>query len=321
MKNAQLLALSAALLVTAFAPARATPPQDRGRGLSTREFDTAAPAGARTEAQTDERAGNGVPCVGSSGGTSPLVRATSEDPSPARRGPRPCEPEQSPAWYMDIGPFDFLVVSDSHGNTDRLYEQAFAFKKVRHVTYSPSCTELRCLTIIMPVGETYTFKFRSARPMRLELVRGVGNTRPDAAVRYLDLYLPKGAWGLLKVTPRGPEDLRVDKDGDGRFEAAVRPTASLTGAAALDTDGPSVEFSAAPLDAGNVLLTINATDPSGVRRVLYSFDGSTFEQYAGPFKVEASRVSDVQAFADDKAGNRSGTYAYESAREPLRRRP
>lgn len=327
MKNAQLLALSALLLVTAFAPAHAATPQDRSHGLSTREFDTAAPAEAQTAARNGERAGEGVPCAGTgmggtgTGGTAPLVRATSDDPRPARGGPRPCEPASVPAWYLEIVPFDHLVVSDSHGNTDRLYEEGVAFKTVRSVTYTSLCPDAKCVMVTMSASQTYTLKFKSAGPMNVNLVRGVGNRRPDVAVRYRDLYLQAGAWALLKITPGGPEDLRVDKDGDGRFETTVRPTASVSGPAARDGRGPVIEFGAEALDSGSVLLTIKASDPSGVSRVLYSLDGSEFRYYEGPFKVDVSRAPAVYAFADDGAGNRSGTSVYRPGQKPPRRAP
>lgn len=320
MKSTQLLALSGTLLLAAaFVPARATTPQSRGRGLSTREFDTSAPA----EAQTGGQAGEGVPCSGGSGQIMmvdpALMRPDPYDPRPARRVTPPCVPASDPSWYLEIFGFEHLVVSDSHGNTDRLYTEGVAFQTVRGVSYTPTCTDANCVTVVMSTGEGYTFKFKPDGPMSLRLVRGVGNTRPDVAVRYRDLNLPKGTWALLKITRGGPEDLRVDKDGDGHFETTVRPTASVSGPAALDSRGPVIEFSASALDSGSVLLAIEASDPSGVSSVLYSFDGRKFRHYDGPFRVDVSRVPAVHAFADDKVGNRSGISVYRPGRESPRR--
>jgi hypothetical protein len=238
------------------------------------------------------------------------MRPDPHDPRPARRATPPCEPASVPSWYLEIFGFEHLVVSDSHGNTDRLYTEGGAFQTVRDVSYTPVCADSNCVMIVMPTSGGYTFKFKPAGPMRLNLVRGVGNTRPDVAVRYRDLSLPQGTWALLEITRSGPEDLRVDKDGDGHFETTVRPTASASGAAALDRRGPDIRFSASPLDSGGVLLTIEASDPSGVRSLLYSLDGRKFQYYGGPFRVDASRVPAVYAFADDKVGNRSGVSVY-----------
>lgn len=325
MNRARLLTLSAALLLAhALAPSRTAEAQSKRRGLSTREFDTAAPAEPRTRTP----AASSVPCVGGFGGTGVgggggvgsgsgrggrggMVVATSDDTPGV---PQPCEPKSVPARYLSIFNFEHLVVSDSHGDTDRLYEDGLDFKRVRSVNYHSLCPEVYCVLVVMSTAETYTFKFKAAGPMRLELLRGVGNTRPDEAVRYVDLNLPRGAWALLAVTPEGAEDLRVDKDGDGSFESVVRPTAAAKGPAALDTKGPVVSFSATPGGAGRVRLTINAEDPSGVTLLLYSLDGRHFSPYTGPFEVDPSRVREVQAFAQDGLGNRSGSYKYRPAR-------
>ncbi|HEX8354241.1 MAG TPA: hypothetical protein VF611_15135 [Pyrinomonadaceae bacterium] len=322
MKSARLLALSAALLFpTAAAHARATPPQETGRGLSTREFDTSAPA----EAQTRERAAEAAPCAGSVGGTATimvdplLIRPDPNDPSPARRAPTPCEPASRPSWYLEIYSFEQLIVSDSYGNTDRLYSERAARQTVRDVSYNPLCAYANCVTVIMSTGEGYAFKIRPGVTMHLKLVRGVGNESPDVAVSYRNLNLPGAAWALLTITPRGPEDLRVDKDGDGRFETAVVPTASLTGPAARDRDGPVIEFGAEARDSGDVLLTVKASDPTGVSRVLYSLDGRAFRDYGGPFKVDAARTPVVHVLAYDGLGNHSGIQVYRPGQKPPRR--
>ena len=121
---------------------------------------------------------------------------------------------------------------------------------------------------------------------------------------------------IMKITPQGAEDLRVDRDGDGNFEATIRPTAAVRGPAARDISGPVIKFSAAALSPDTLLLTIHAEDPSGVSDLRYSLDGSNFPHYAGPFRVDASRVREVQAFADDRLGNRSGVYTYKPGRRP-----
>ena len=219
--------------------------------------------------------------------------------------------EQAPAWYLSFYDFDLLVVSDSQGNTDKLYEQEVALKMVKDATYHSLCPERRCVMVIVSTGQDFTFKFRSTgRPMWLDLVRGVGNTRPDLAVRYLDLDLPRGTWALLKLAPAGLEDLRVDADGDGNFETTVRPTGSAGGASARDTHGPVIAFNSAARGANSVLVTLRAEDPSGVKSLRYSLDGTHYKPYGGHFEVDPARVPEVWAFADDELGNRSGLYVF-----------
>jgi hypothetical protein len=319
-RTARLALLLTLLLAFASAPADAL--QGRGRGLSTREFDTKTPAGQEAEA---ERGGGGL-CVDDA-----LVIGVSEAEKRAwrrvkldlERGIVPlCGPqESSPAWYLSFYDFDLLEVSDSKGHTDRLYEQEVMLKTVEDASYESLCPETQCVMVIVSTGENFTFKFKSAgRPVRLDLVRGVGNAHPDVAVRYRDLNLPRGTWALLKLTPVGLENLRVDADGDGSFETTVRPTGSAGGPSARDTHGPVIMLSSAARGTGPVLVTLRAEDPSGVESFRYSLDGTHFKPYTGPFAVDPARVREVWAFADDRLGNRSAPYVLDvrtGRRRPL----
>jgi hypothetical protein len=309
------LLLCSLILVSFHASARANPPQGKGKspGLNTREFDTQIPA----EAQSGNPARKAAPCIEDDGSSLTIMAdpalIRNEDGSPPSKGmPLPCEPPPpGPTWYLGIANFERLVVSDAHGNTDRLYEEEVAFQTVQSVSYNPFGTGDTGVMVVAPVGETYTFKFKPSGIMRLDLVRGVDNTHPDVAVRYLDLNLPRGTWALLKLTPAGIEDLRVDMNGDGNFETTISPTASANGPEARDWRGPVIRFDAATRGTGVLLLTINAEDPSGVRRLIYSLDGTRFSPYAGPFEVNPARVRKVWALADDGLGNRSLLYTYE----------
>jgi hypothetical protein len=320
-RTGRLALLLTLLLASVCAPARANPPQQRGRGLNTREFDTQTPA----EKEVEKEAGDSGLCI-----DDVLVIGMTEAEKQAARRVKPdltrgilplCGPqESSPAWYLSFYDFDLLVVSDSQGNTDRLYEEEVALKRVEDAAYHSLCPEVLCVMVIVSTGQSFTFKFKSTgRPMRLDLVRGVGNTHPDVAVRYHDLSLSRGTWALLKLTPVGLEDLRVDADGDGSFETTVKPTASAGGPAARDTDGPVITFDSSARGTGSVLGTLRAEDPSGVVSLRYSFDGTHFKPYAGPFEVDPARVREVWAFADDRLGNRSGLYVFDA--RTGRRRP
>lgn len=310
------LLLTLLLLASAGAPARAFTPQGKGKstGLSTREFDTKTPAQKEEEAERDGGSGlcaDDVLMIGMTEAEKEAARRVKLD---LEHGIVPlCGPqESSPAWYLSFYDFDLLEVSDSKGHTDRLYEQEVMLKTVEDASYESLCPDTNCLMVIVSTGENFTFKFKSTgRPVRLDLVRGVGNTHPDVAVRYRDLNLPRGTWGLLKLTPVGLEDLRVDADGDGRFETTVRPTGAAGGLAAHDTHGPDITFNGQTRGTGSVLTTLRAEDPSGVESLRYSLDGTRFYPYKGPFEVDPVRVREVWAFADDRLGNRSGLYIFD----------
>jgi hypothetical protein len=110
---------------------------------------------------------------------------------------------------------------------------------------------------------------------------------------------------LLTITPQGGGDLRYDTNGDSVFVGRVAPTASVTGAAANDIAPPEIT----PTHSGplsQMTITLTATDSgSGVKQLLYSFDGVHFQTYTEPFAVNATQSPLVYAFADDNIANRS----------------
>lgn len=173
------------------------------------------------------------------------------------------------------------------------------------------------MLITTPADKTYTVTFGPGEEGAgtLRWAGGKGATRPDAAMRYKDLLLPKGATAMLRLTPQGAEPLRVDRDGDGTFEATLEPTAFVTGAAAQDAEGPTICFGETRRGA-KTLVTIRAVDssgvalePSGVESVFYSLEPESrkmrFQLYTGPVEVDASSRPVIFVYADDKAGNRS----------------
>ncbi|MFL6331724.1 MAG: hypothetical protein ACJ754_00100 [Pyrinomonadaceae bacterium] len=180
--------------------------------------------------------------------------------------------------------------------------------------------------VTTPAADAFTFKFQSleGESGNVDLVRGVGNEHPDMVARYNDLLLPVGATGMIEVTPESFGPLRVDKDGDGTFEAEVKPTAYAAGEAADDTYGPTLCFGESSR-GGKTLVTITAVDRSGVKAVYYSLDpppatdeplpfGATVKRhyrlYTGPFEVDAAQTPVVSAVADDNQGNRAAGYEH-----------
>lgn len=226
--------------------------------------------------------------------------------------------------YLKLENVKDVVITDARGNSESPpYESVHVFDLpgplVEGVTYDKMGEH--ALMITTPAPETFTFTFRSLEGAAgsVDLVRGYGNAYPDMAVRYNNLFLPKGATGMLKVTPAGFEPLLVDKDGDGTFETEIKPDGYATGSAANDTDGPTLCFGEA-VRGGKTLVTITAVDESGIRAVYYSLDppptwdesgpggagvALTFRPYTGPFEVDPARIHAVTVFADDKLGNRA----------------
>lgn len=225
-----------------------------------------------------------------------------------------CDFQPTPGWYLNLKFFESLTVTDADGHTDKFKNGSRLLQTIPFVTYSNPCPDADCLFAIMPTTKTYTFTFtsRAGEPILIDLVKGFGNTCPDEAVRYLDLLLPKGSAAQLKITLQGVENLRYDHDGDGNFRTMVKPTSRVVAPAAWDTVGPRVRFSPETQDATTILVTITAEDESGVKSLFYSLDGGPVLHYGKPIKATRARTTVIYAFADDKVGNRSGLYTYQT---------
>ena len=182
------------------------------------------------------------------------------------------------------------------------------------VTHTSIGEQVSMLTLA--AGSEYTVTFGTLnRPLAVEL-----NTGTDVSVtqliRYLDLTLPLSVTAMLHVTPGSVEPLRYDADGNGSFETVLTPTVSVSGTAALDTLPPTLAFSASGLGATRQV-TITAQDAgSGVQRLLYSLDGTSFQPYSASLTLDPAQTPYVFAFADDNLGNRSSRmqFAVQSGR-------
>jgi hypothetical protein len=166
------------------------------------------------------------------------------------------------------------------------------------------------MMVMMHVDQTYELTFTVETEVMLDLVKGDGNDCPDEAIRYLGNLIPEGATARLRITARGVEDLRYDKDGNGNFSFTVKPTSHTFAPAAWDNEGPFLKFIEQVQDASTVVLTITAQDESGVKSVMYSVDHGPPAFYQGPIKLSRGQAHNIIAFADDILGNRGGGYEY-----------
>jgi hypothetical protein len=146
--------------------------------------------------------------------------------------------------------------------------------------------------------------------MLVEVRKGTGDAT-SSATRFLDLSFPSNRTVVLLFQGDGAPILRYDQDGDGSVETAVPPTVEVSGTQASDVVPPTVTLSS--VRQGNfVTVTLSAEDrDSGVKQIFYSTDGSQFAHYDEPLAIiTGAEPAVVLAFADDRAGNRSGLYRY-----------
>lgn len=212
------------------------------------------------------------------------------------------------AYYLTVDGADSILVEDCCGNNNALIDGTPFGGEVPGVNID--LLGENTFEVVMPtsidlaiIDFTITFK-SGTEPIFVELLKGDGKEAPSQAIRYRDLNLPPGTAVQLKITEKGGVgDLRYDSDGDGVFESIVTPTASLSGPLALDTEPPVINVTGT-YQRNTALVTIAATDESGVKHLRYSLDGTRYQSYKGPFVIDFAESHSLYIYADDFAANR-----------------
>ena len=222
-----------------------------------------------------------------------------------------CEFEHESSWYLNLT-FKTLTVTDEQGHRDSFTQTRDPeMQTVASADYLTTCAEGGCMNISLSIHHTYELTITNGEyELMLDLVKGIDNVCPDEAIRYLGQPLPPGSRALLRITPRGAEDIRYDQNGDGKFSFTMKPVGHVYAPLAWDRDPPTVKFSQRVQDAHTLLVTIVAEDESGVRSVLFSLDGSDVYHRGTTIKVDRAQPHLIRAFADDVLGNRGPSYEY-----------
>jgi hypothetical protein len=209
----------------------------------------------------------------------------------------------SPVYCIEIIGVESVLISDEFGHSNTPIDDIFALP-VPGMTYQ-LCGD-KCVRISVRADQTYVMQFDvDSEPLALEILKGAGKKSITESVRYVDLELPKGSKAMIKTTPRGVTDLKYDSKGGNAFDSVVKPTARLTGLDAQDIEPPKLEFDITKQQQDYLVKIVAEDAASGLKSIYYSFDGTHFQQYYGPFVVAAHQSSTLHAFADDNAGNRS----------------
>lgn len=228
--------------------------------------------------------------------------------------PPSLRPRNSGYYFKSFG-IDFVEITDQDGRTNSPQNNPnYPLSEIPGVTYS--FLGRAALLITASTKGRYTLKFKVTEPMFVEVIKGVGNINPMEAVRYRDLNLPMNVYAKLELSPEGISSLRYDKNGDGVFETVVQPTAHLSGTAALDMTPPTIQVN--ELTQPVRQLVVNATDTeTGVRQVMYSFDGKHYEKYLAPIPLSLAQAGVLYVLADDNAANRSAPVRHQFVALPL----
>lgn len=196
-----------------------------------------------------------------------------------------------------------VIVTDSFGNTANPLSSSVSEGVP---TISTDVFGEAALAIEFPVDQPYKVTLISrSRPISLSVIHNNGET-DDSAVRYVDISLPADVWALIQISPGGVSTLSYDSNGDGTFDTPVTPTIIVNGPNAADLEAPSVNVNET-VQGGSSRIDLEATDAgSGVQRIMYSLNGTSFQQYSTPLQLNAATTPTIYVYADDNVFNRSG---------------
>lgn len=223
-------------------------------------------------------------------------------------------PAKQLGYYVTVLGVNFVEISDDDGNSNtRVDANHFGVPGI----YSYDTLGRAAQLITTTTEKHLTFKFKTGNePILVEVLKGVGNKRPQEAVRYRDVTISANVNVKIELSPKGISDLRYDRDGNGSYETIIQPTAHLYDTAALDTTPPTVQISEDALTTRQ--LVVNAMDnETGVRHIMYSFDGRRFQKYLAPIQISLEQTGTLFVFADDNAANRSTPIRYSFAKRLL----
>ncbi|HKQ47519.1 MAG TPA: hypothetical protein VJZ71_05585 [Phycisphaerae bacterium] len=219
---------------------------------------------------------------------------------------QPAAPAIRPSLYIRLTGVPDPVISDSAGHTGTIVGQAaLAVPHVSHSFIGPNSHDF-----VMPANQTYTVQFSApSTSVGIQVLLGQDERSPVIATRWLDLALPPSTITRLVVSADGASTLLNDADADGTPEALIAPFAAVSGAAAADSQSPTVRFCRSVAGTSQ-LVTIYASDvDSGVHDINYSVDGVHIAPYTGPFSIDPIVTTVVYADATDNVGNRSSFIA------------
>ncbi|MDX6211866.1 MAG: hypothetical protein QOF82_953, partial [Frankiales bacterium] len=231
----------------------------------------------------------------------------------------------------------------AHKSTSKTGSYSFAFKTsgtlgttIYRVTRSASSTARAAVSKTMHVHVvTSAYKVKAAAHSTVASATPIvvtGSVSPKVKGTVRLEVLQHGAWhaiasaalsasstySLRKVEPTGAYAVRVRSPLTTTIASGVSPTVKVTVAAPAappDTTKPTASFTltgnltSPDVYSGNVRVTINAADASGIKSITYADNGGTSQTYTGPFIVAGVGPQSLVAVVTDNAGNETSITA------------
>jgi hypothetical protein len=242
--------------------------------------------------------------------SAPTVRASvpATPPAPPTSAPTVAYPELIDSRYLTIMGIKRIELADAAGQTLDL-DVTTGMRSGSSDIQIHGMSDTAAL-LILPSDERFSLRL-SGIPggiVNIEAVRGKGNRVVNQLVRFRDLAVPPASTILFTVLPDGIAEVQVDDTSDGTIDHTYAPDVSVSDPVSVDITAPTITFTRTLLANNQMEITLVASDPSGVARLLYSLDGSLFNPYAGPITLDPYTTPYVHAFADDTLTNRSSSY-------------
>lgn len=216
----------------------------------------------------------------------------------------------APSYNLTVIGSPSVSITDSFGNSTNPLSTS-----VDEVvpTVSTAVTGDNYMSALIPLDQNYRIVLRTSSSNLSVIVTKSDGEQVIAAHRYVDLTLPPDVIAMFQVNAQGVSTLAYDSDGDGSFDTTVNPTIVVNGSNAADLEPPVVTVNETVL-TGTSRLDLQATDAgTGVQKIMYSLNGTTFQQFSTPLNLDPSVNPTVYVFADDNVFNRSGLVVHNLA--------
>lgn len=205
-------------------------------------------------------------------------------------------PTRSMLLFMPFSPIDIQIVSPSGQRTGKNFETSGYYDEIPDAYYTGYDTKNEFIAIPNPEKGEYRVLTQGtgAGAYRVEAVHIKENT---------DGQTEESTAVIAGIAELGAEiDATVELQETGEVTVSDQDTiAPVTTVALAGTQGTNDWYQS------DVTATLTATDNeggSGVEKIEYSLDGTTWNIYTAPFAITTEGTTTLQYFSTDKSGNK-----------------
>lgn len=204
--------------------------------------------------------------------------------------------EAQPATYLRLWGSKEVIVSDGISTTTILSD---TYQPLAGMSYS-LLGDYGMVLILQPTKK-FTVTVKSEEFFDAVVEYGKGSDAIERRIHFTDVPVTENMIVQLETSHATGSTLIIDSDGNQQPETTILPVSDVGIEAMHDETPPTVNIIH---DQASKQVTITAEDTSGVSRIFYSTDGSSFVRYSEVF-LPNKETQIVYAQAEDGAGNLS----------------